>query len=385
MTRKKKLIILGSTGSIGQNALKVVRHLSNKLEVTGITAGQNVDLLASQAHEFGCSKVAVADASLYAELKEKVPSNTSIYAGSKGIEDLIRESDDAEMVLCAIVGSASLMPVITAIESGKEIALASKEALVMAGSQVMSAAEKNNIQILPVDSEHSAIFQCLEGKNHDDIGKIILTASGGAFRTWSRAQMENATLSDALAHPTWSMGAKVTIDSATLMNKALEIIEAKWLFDVPGEKIDVLIHHQSVIHSMVEFNDGTILAQMGTPDMRFPIQYALTYPEKHPGSLKPLDFTKFNTLSFDVPDKEKFPSISFAYKALKIGGTLPAVMNAANEIAVERFKNGEISFTSIWKIIEKTMSLHNSLDRPPLDAILNADKEARLTAASIKV
>jgi 1-deoxy-D-xylulose-5-phosphate reductoisomerase len=355
------------------------------LEVTGITAGQNVDLLASQAHEFGCSKVAVADASLYAELKEKVPSNTSIYAGSKGIEDLIRESDDAEMVLCAIVGSASLMPVITAIESGKEIALASKEALVMAGSQVMSTAEKNNIQILPVDSEHSAIFQCLEGKNHDDIGKIILTASGGAFRTWSRAQMENATLSDALAHPTWSMGAKVTIDSATLMNKALEIIEAKWLFDVPGEKIDVLIHHQSVIHSMVEFNDGTILAQMGTPDMRFPIQYALTYPEKHPGSLKPLDFTKFNTLSFDVPDKEKFPSISFAYKALKIGGTLPAVMNAANEIAVERFKNGEISFTSIWKIIEKTMSLHNSLDRPPLDAILNADKEARLTAASIKV
>jgi 1-deoxy-D-xylulose-5-phosphate reductoisomerase len=385
MTRKKKLIILGSTGSIGQNALKVVRHLSGTLEVTGIAAGSNVALLAAQAHEFGCSKVAVADASLYSKLKNKVPAHTAVYAGSKGIEDLIRESDDTDMVLCAIVGSASLMPVITAIETGKDIALASKEALVMAGSAVMNAAEKNNIRILPVDSEHSAIFQCLENKRHSDINRIILTASGGAFRTWTKKEMEKATLSDALAHPTWNMGAKVTIDSATLMNKALEIIEAKWLFDMPGEKIDVLIHHQSVIHSMVEFIDGTILAQMGTPDMRFPIQYALTYPEKYPGSLKPLDFTKFSTLSFAVPDKEKYPSISFAYEALKTGGTLPAVMNAANEIAVNRFQKGEISFTSIWKIIEKTMSLHKSLDRPPLDAILNADKEARQTAASIKV
>jgi len=385
MIRKKKIIILGSTGSIGQNALKVVRHLSEQLEVVAIVAGSNIQMLAAQAREFNCRNVAVAEPELFEKLKDLLPKSINTYAGKSGIIDLLNDTQDADMVLCAIVGSSALIPVITAINNGKNIALASKEALVMAGDEVMRTAKLNNVEIMPVDSEHSAIFQCLEGKEHDSINRIILTASGGAFRKWSHAEMKKASLQDALAHPTWNMGAKVTIDSATLMNKALEIIEAKWLFDISGEKIDVLIHHQSVIHSMVEFIDGTILAQMGTPDMRFPIQYALTYPQKHPGPLAPLDFSKFSNLSFEVPDIKRYPSLAFAYEALKVGGTLPTVMNAANEIAVEKFKTGEIAFTDIWKIIEKTMSLHNPLDRPQLDAILNADKEARLTALSLKV
>lgn len=383
MAKRKNIVILGSTGSIGVNALKVVKHLPEEFHVSGIAAGGDFAKLAEQAEEFGCEYAAIADKSKLSELKNALPAACKALAGEAGILEIVSRPE-VELVLCAIVGSASLMPVLTAIRSGKNIALASKEALVMAGDLVMAEAKKHGAQILPVDSEHSALFQCLDGKNHEDISKLILTASGGAFREWTSEQMSKATLEDALDHPTWNMGVKVTLDSATLMNKALEIIEAHWLFDVPGENIDVVIHHQSIIHSMVEFIDGTLLAQMGTPDMRFPIQYALTYPKKFPGSLKTLDFAEFANLSFELPDKKRFPSLEFAYEALRKGGTMPTVMNAANEVAVKRFRQGEIPFTGIWKIIENAMSSHNPLDRPQLDAILSADNEARKLASEIR-
>ena len=382
MNKKKNIVILGSTGSIGENALKVVKHLPDEFHVTGIAGGANFARLAEQATDFACENVAIADESKLAELKNALPTSCNILAGEAGILEMV-SLPEVELVLCAIVGSASLMPILTAIRAGKKIALASKEALVMAGDLVMAEAKKQGTQILPVDSEHSALFQCMEGKKHEDVSKLLLTASGGAFREWNTEQMKKATLEDALAHPTWNMGVKVTVDSATLMNKALEIIEAHWLFDMPGENIDVVIHHQSIIHSLVEFVDGTMLAQMGTPDMRFPIQYALTYPKKFPGSLAALDFAKFAELSFEIPDRQRFPALDFAYEALRQGGTMPTVMNAANEVAVERFRKAEIPFTGIWKIIENAMSSHNPLDRPQLDAILSADEEARRLALQI--
>ena len=379
MKKRKNIVILGSTGSIGENALKVVKHLSDEFHVSGIAAGANFARLAEQASELGCEYAAIADDCNFAEFVKLLPTGCKGSVGEDGILEMVSQPE-VELVLCAIVGSASLMPVLTAIRAGKDIALASKEALVMAGDLVMAEAKKYGVSILPVDSEHSAVFQCLEGKKHEDIAKIILTASGGAFREWSYEKMQTATLEDALAHPTWNMGVKVTVDSATLMNKALEIIEARWLFDIPGENIDVVIHHQSIIHSMVEFVDGTLLAQMGMPDMRFPIQYALTYPKKFQGSLKTLDFAKFANLSFEIPDRKRFPSLDFAYEALRQGGTMPTVMNAANEVAVELFRQGEIPFTGIWEIIENAMSSHNPLDRPELGAILSADQEARNVA-----
>lgn len=379
MNKRKNIVILGSTGSIGENALKVIKHLPEEFYVSGIAAGENSARLAEQATEFGCQSAAIANIAKFEDLKKSLPSNCRALYGEEGMMEMIA-NPDVDLVLCAIVGSASLIPVLNAIENGKNIALASKEALVMAGELVIAEAKKHKTKILPVDSEHSALFQCLEGKRQEDVSRLILTASGGAFREWTTEQMANATLEDALAHPTWDMGVKVTVDSATLMNKALEIIEAHWLFDIAGENIDVVIHHQSIIHSMVEFIDGTLLAQMGTPDMRFPIQYALTYPKKFPGSLAPLDFAKFSQLSFEIPDRKRFPSIDFAYEALRQGGTMPAVMNAANEVAVNRFRKGEIRFNDIWKIIENAMTSHNSLDRAQLDAILSADEEARRLA-----
>ena len=383
MIKKKNLIILGSTGSIGENTIKVVEHLSNEIEVTGLSAGSNVTRLLEQIHHLKCPRAAIADESLYPKLKAEAPDYCKIFSGLNGINEMIADAAEADMVLCAILGAASLSPVLTAIETGKDIAIASKEALVMAGHIVMKAAADNNVKILPVDSEHSAVFQCIEGQDKKNLKRIILTASGGAFRDKNLDFMKKATLSDALSHPTWDMGAKITIDSATLMNKALEIIEARWLFDLQAENIDVVIHHQSIIHSMVEFVDGTMLAQLGTPDMRFPIQYALTYPKKFPASTDSLDFTKISNLTFKIPDSELFPSLNFAYEALKIGGTMPTVLNAANEIAVQSFINGKIPFTYIWKIIEKTMTSHKILDRPNLDAIFNADKEARKYASAL--
>lgn len=381
---KKKIVILGSTGSIGRNAVNVVKHLAGEFEVVGLAARGNIKLLAQQVRELKCRHVALADTACLCDLGKILPSNCKIHGGSDGMLE-IATLPEVDLVLCAIVGTGGLVPVLGAVKAGKDIAIASKEVLVMAGELVMAEVLKRKVKFLPVDSEHSAIFQCLEGKRAADVSKIILTASGGPFRGRKIREIRKATYESALAHPVWEMGPKVTIDSATLMNKALEIIEAKWLFDVKPENIDVVIHPQSVIHSMVEFIDGTVLAQMSTPDMRFPIQYALTHPAKHRGLLKPLDFAKLAGLTFEKPDRRNFPSLDFAYEALRCGGTVPAVMNAANEIAVERFRKSEIRLTDIWVIIEKVMSSHTRLDRPALDAILSADKWARIAAASVKV
>jgi 1-deoxy-D-xylulose-5-phosphate reductoisomerase len=383
-SESKNIVILGSTGSIGENAVKVVKHLEGKFKVSGIAAGSNTKRLAEQAAELNCEYVAVADKNRAAELAENLPESCGVLAGSEGIIEMVTRPE-VDLVLCAIVGSPSLIPVLEALKAGKDVALASKEALVMGGTLVMKAAADNGVKILPVDSEHSAVFQCLDGKKQSDMRRIILTASGGPFSSCSRSEMRDVTLEKALAHPTWNMGPKVTIDSATLMNKALEVIEARWLFDIPGDSIDVVIHPQSVIHSMVEFVDGTILAQMGTPDMRFPIQYALTYPEKYPGSLKPLDFAKFAELTFKIPDRSLFPSLDFAYESLRQGGTLPTVMNAANEAAVERFRGGDIKFTDIWKVIEIMMNKHQNIKNPEIEDILNTNKEIKELALQIKV
>ena len=285
-----------------------------------------------------------------------------------------------DIVLCSIVGSASLRPVLEALEAGKDLALASKEALVMAGSLVKQAAANSGASIFPVDSEHSAIFQCVDGRSMDTVSKIILTASGGAFRDWPSERLVEATLEEALSHPTWAMGPKITIDSATLMNKALEIIEAHWLFDVPYKKIEVLIHRESLIHAMVEFIDGTFLAQMGSPDMRIPIQHALTYPKIEPSAVPRMEISKLTKLSFEKPDEQKYPSLEFARAALNTGGTMPAVMNAANEVAVDAFRCGKIKFTEIWKVIERTMSLHRTVVYPTIEDIMVADAEARKIA-----
>lgn len=377
---KKKVVILGSTGSVGENALKVAKHLKNEIEIFGIAARSNVKKLSAQAASCACKYAATGDEDSFDKLKSALPAGVKALSGEPGIIEMVTHPE-VDTVLCAIVGTAGLMPVLAAIRAGKNIAIASKEVLVMAGEIVMSEVRKAKVGFLPVDSEHSAIFQCLEGKKHKDVSRLILTASGGPFRCMSSDKMRHVSYEEAIAHPTWNMGPKVSMDSATLMNKALEIIEARWLFDVPGKNIDVVLHPQSVIHSMVEFVDGTILAQMSTPDMRFPIQYALTYPHKHPGSLEPLDFRKFSSLTFEIPDNKRFPSLDFAHQALRLEGTMPAVMNAANEIAVDLFKRGKIKFTDIWKIIEKTMSFHKLVVSPSLEDILDADEWARKTAA----
>ncbi len=382
MDKKKKIVILGSTGSIGENAVKVVKNLSGRIEVCGLAARNNLKRLGEQAAELNCPYAVTSDASKKDELRQLLPTGCECNAGEEYILEMVTRPE-VDLVLCAIVGTGGLLPVLAAIRAGKEIALASKEVLVMAGDLVMREAARYGVRIVPVDSEHSAIFQCLDGKRRQDVSRLILTASGGAFLNASEAEINVATYSEALAHPTWNMGPKVTIDSASLMNKALEIIEASFLFGMTGDRIDVVIHPQSVIHSMVEFIDGTILAQMSTPDMRFPIQYAITYPEKCSGGMKALDFSVFSQLNFQLPDRRRFPSLDFAYSALHAGGTMPAVMNAANEAAVERFRKAEIGFTGIWNIIEKVMSKHKVLEQPSLDAILSADKWAREEALTI--
>ena len=379
---KKNIVILGATGSIGVNAIKVAQHLSDELQVFGVAAYHSVDKLAKFANELNAKFAVIGSADKYDTLKNSVPSSCQTAQGQRGLIDMVTHPD-VDMVLCAITGTAGLFPVLEAIRAGKDIAIASKEVLVMGGELVMEEVKQHKVSFLPVDSEHSAISQCLDGKHIDDVSRLILTASGGPFKDTPFEKMKEASYECALAHPTWNMGPKVTVDSATMMNKALEIIEAKWLFDIPGDKIDVIVHPQSVVHSMVEFIDGTILAQMSTPDMRFPIQYALTYPVKHPGSLAPLDFAKFAELKFELPDKQRFPSLELAYQAMRDGGTMPAVMNAANEVAVDLFAQSRIKFTDIWNIIEKVMSFHKKLDHPSLDAILSADSWARIKATEL--
>ncbi len=380
--RKKKIVILGSTGSIGTNAVKTVMHLPNELEVYGLAAKSNIELLSKQAKVLNCQHIVINSDDKYNDLKSMVSSNCKVGVGEEAMIEMVT-APEVDMVLCAIVGTGGLRPVLSAIRAGKDIALASKEILVMAGEIVMQEVAKYGVSFIPVDSEHSAIFQCLEGKKSEDVSKIILTASGGPFRGKELDFIKNASYAEALAHPTWDMGPKVTIDSASLMNKALEMIEARWLFDVKKEQIDVIVHPQSIIHSMVEFLDGTVLAQMSSPDMRFPIQYALTYPTKHSGSLNPLNFAQLANLSFENPNRAIFPSLDFAYYAIEECGTLPAVMNAANEIAVQSFIDGKIKFHQIWNIIEKTMANHKVIKKPSLDDIIYADKSAREYAIKI--
>jgi len=371
----KAISILGSTGSIGTQTLDVVRNLGN-IEVKALSTNKNIDLLEKQIEEFHPKKVAVMDDEKAYELKKRIGSKIEVLKGLEGLCE-IAEMDETDTVVTSVVGVIGLIPTFKAIQKKKNIALANKETLVTAGKIIMEEAKKNNVSIYPVDSEHSAIFQCLQGNAHNKISRIILTASGGPFRGKSLKELEMVTVEETLKHPNWEMGAKITIDSATMMNKGLEVIEAKWLFDVELNQIEVLVHPQSIIHSMVEFEDGSIMAQMGEPDMRLPIQYALTYPKRITNNWPRINFRQRNMLSFEEVDLSVFKCLQLAYDALKIGGTMPAVLNAANEVAVDKFLKKEINFLDIAKIIEATMEKHELIKNPSLSDILDVDQWAR--------
>ncbi|WP_442600911.1 1-deoxy-D-xylulose-5-phosphate reductoisomerase [Paenibacillus sp. KN14-4R] len=378
----KRIAILGSTGSVGTQTLDVVRQHPEQFRVEALSGGYNIDLLTEQVHTFRPKLVSVATKELAEQLQTQVSSETKVCYGPKGIEE-VAASTDADVVITAIVGSQGLQPTLAAIESGKQIGLANKETLVSAGHIVMEAAQKKGVAILPVDSEHSAIFQCLNGERRADISRITLTASGGAFRDRSRDELHGVSVQDALKHPNWSMGAKLTIDSATMANKGLEVIEAHWLFNLPYDSIDVLIHPESIIHSYVEFVDHSVIAQLGNPDMRVPIQYALTYPTRLPLDTRPLNLAELSQLNFRKMDFERFPCLRMAYESGKLGGTMPTVFNAANEIAVARFRNGEIEFLDIETIIAHTMEQHEVAGNPQLEQILSVDAWARQFASNI--
>jgi len=383
----KTVSILGSTGSIGCNTLKVIEFLGD-YRVVGLAAGSNVKKLAEQVERFHPEIVAVkSDAcakSLLSELEGKKLLNLQpkILIGEEGLVE-VATCEKAETVVSATVGAAGFVPTLRAIEAGKRIALANKETLVMAGELMMKAAERSGAEILPVDSEHNALHQCLRGEKKSEVKRLILTASGGPFRTKTKEEIEKATVEEALNHPNWKMGEKITIDSATLMNKGLEVIEAHWLFGFDSERISVLIHPQSIVHSMIELVDGSIIAQLGVTDMRHAIQYALTFPERRPCCLEPLDFGRFSQLTFEEPDVERFPCLRLAYDALKIGGTMPTVMNAANEVAVQAFLNRKIRLTDIPKIIEMVMRVHKPERLQSLETVKSADSWAREKANSV--
>ncbi len=370
----KSIAIIGSTGSIGTQTLEVVRE-NKDITVRALAAGRNTELLEKQAREFKPDIVGIWSEKDAESLKISLAdTNIQVVSGMEGLI-CISEYEPVEILVTAIVGMIGLIPTVRAIESGKDIALANKETLVTAGHLIMPLAKKNNVKILPVDSEHSAIFQALNGERKNEISRILLTASGGPFRGKSREYLENVTVEDALKHPNWSMGKKITVDSATLVNKGLEVIEAKHLFDVEPEKIEVLVQPQSIIHSMVEFNDGAVIAQLGTPDMKLPIQYALYYPERRylPGDR--LDFAKLREITFEKPDRVVFKGLDFAYEALKSGGTMPTVFNAANEYAVAGFLGKKIKFTDIYEIIDFCMKSHKVKENPSIEEILEAQKE----------
>ncbi|PKN33160.1 MAG: 1-deoxy-D-xylulose-5-phosphate reductoisomerase [Deltaproteobacteria bacterium HGW-Deltaproteobacteria-19] len=379
----KKLSILGSTGSIGTNSLDVVRRNRDRFDVVALAAGRNLNLLKEQIAEFDPEVVSVIDDEHARRLREMAgPIRADILSGTEGYCQCASVTG-ADMVLSALVGAAGLLPTIAAIEAGKDIALANKETLVTAGSLVMERVRAKGVRLLPVDSEHSAVFQCLEGQQHGAVRRIVLTASGGPFLHHSREQMAAVTPAEALKHPNWTMGRKITIDSASMMNKGLEVIEARWLFDVDYDRIDVVIHPRSIVHSMVEFRDGSILAQLGVPDMRIPIAYALTWPERipQPGSL--LDLTRAGVIEFLDPDRERFPSLELAYAAGRTGGTAPAVLNGANEVAVEAFLNGRIRFTDMAATIKEVLSSHTKEDIRTVEDVLRADRWAREEAQTI--
>lgn len=374
----RKISILGSTGSIGTQTLDVIRNLKNAedIKVCGLSTNQNIDLIEKQIYEFHPSKVAVMDEEKAFELKKRLRSSVEVLAGIDGLIE-IATMEEIDTVVTSVVGTIGLIPTFEAIRRKKNIALANKETLVTAGQIIMEEARKNDIKILPVDSEHSAIFQCLQGNKQNPVQRIILTASGGPFRNKLLKELKNVTVEDALKHPNWSMGAKITVDSSTMMNKGLEVIEAKWLFNIELSQIEVVVHPQSMIHSMVEFEDGSIIAQIGEPDMRVPIQYALTFPKRYRSNWPKVDFTKRNIFSFEQPDLSVFKCLQLAYDALAIGGSMPAVLNAANEIAVEKFLKKEIHFLDIPIMIEKAMEAHNTIMHPTLSDILDIDQWAR--------
>lgn len=371
----RSISILGSTGSIGIQTLDVARNLG--LKVAGLTANKNIDLLEKQAREFHPVAIAVSEEKDALELEKRLKDmGTSVLSGVKGFKE-IAALDGADTVVAAIVGIAGLLPVVEAIRHRKDIALANKETLVTAGSIITGEAAKYQVRLLPVDSEHSAVFQSLEGNRRQDVARLILTASGGPFRGMCYEQLKAVRPKDALKHPNWTMGAKITIDSATMMNKGLEVIEARWLFGIEKERITVVVHPQSVVHSMVEYTDGSVIAQLGSPDMRIPVQYALTYPERAANDFSRLDLLKTGTLTFEPPDLDAFPCLALAYEALDAGGTMPAVMNGANEAAVELFLKEKIAFTDIPAAIKKVMSRHCVNINPDLNDIIEVDGWAR--------
>jgi len=373
---RKRVVILGSTGSIGTSTLDVCAALSDRFEVVGLAAGSNAAMLAEQARSCRPVAVALADDRGLGDLRTGLPGGTRVYTGPSGIVELVDQTD-ADFVVSALVGAAGLAPTLRAVELGRQIGLANKESLVVAGDLLMPLAEKSGATLLPVDSEHSAVFQALHAGQPHEIERIYLTASGGPFRTWDRARIESATLSDALRHPTWQMGPKISIDSASMMNKALEVIEARHLFKIDSERIEVLVHPESIIHSMVEFHDASIIAQLGTPDMRTPIQYALTYPERQRGVSSRLNWREISQLRFETPDFERFPALRMGFESARVGGSTGAVLNAANEAAVELFRVGRVTFGGIGRILERVFTGHRPITNPTLEQLLQADAWAR--------
>ncbi|MBI5188110.1 MAG: 1-deoxy-D-xylulose-5-phosphate reductoisomerase [Nitrospirae bacterium] len=380
----KRITILGSTGSIGRSALDVISRHRDRFKVVALSAGSNIGLFEKQIRAFTPEIVAVANEASAQELRKRVGTwhAVSLLSGQDGIAE-VASYEKSDFVLSAIVGSAGLIPTISAIHSGKTIGLANKEALVMAGKIVTEEAKKYGVKILPVDSEHSAIFQCIEGHKRSDVRRIILTASGGPFVDKTIGEMNNITPEEALKHPSWDMGKKITIDSATLMNKGLEVIEACYLFGIPPERIDVLIHPQSIVHSIVEFNDRSCIAQLSVPDMKGPIAYALSYPERLDDIVVGLDLERISSLTFKRPDNECFPCLSYAYRAIEAGGTMPSVLNAANEVAVAAFLHDKIRFNDIPVIIKKTMDCHVPQPETELDTVIEADRWAREKAEEV--
>ncbi len=376
----KNVVLLGSTGSIGTSTVKVAEDLPDRIRLVGLAAGNNAELLLKQARHHRPIAIAIANPEKARDLGKFFGATTEVFSGDEGLIKLAT-LPAADIVLIAIVGTAGLKPALAAIRAGKDIAVASKEILVMAGEIVMNEARKHGVRVLAVDSEHSAIFQCLEGKPPGSVRKLWLTASGGPFRQTPKEDFANITVERALKHPSWVMGRKITIDSATLFNKGLEMIEARWLFDIGIERVGVLVHPQSIVHSMVEFVDGSLLAQLSTPDMCLPIQYALTYPDRAPSERVQTNFAKLGSLTFEEPDVERFPAIDLARRAGEAGGTLPSVLNAANEVAVEAFVNGKSSFPQITETVRRTMDAHRVVPHPTLEQILEADAWARAEAA----
>jgi 1-deoxy-D-xylulose-5-phosphate reductoisomerase len=377
----RKVVLLGSTGSIGTSTVKVAEDLPDQIRLVGLAAGNNADLLIEQTRKHKPLAISIADAGKLQKLRDALPGGPEVLCGSAGLLKLAT-MPEADIVLISIVGTAGLQPALAAIRAGKDIAIASKEVLVMAGEIVMREARRMGVKVLAVDSEHSAIFQCLDGKPTESVRRLWLTASGGPFRRLPKEQFAGITVERALQHPSWVMGRKITIDSATLFNKGLEMIEARWLFDVEMPRVSVVVHPQSVVHSMVEFVDGSMLAQLSTPDMCLPIQYALTYPSRAPSNRVRTSLASIGSLTFEEPDPERFPALDLARRAGEIGGTLPAVLNAANETAVEAFANRRIHFVQITETVRRVMERHDVAKRPDLEKILEADAWARREAAA---